>query len=73
MEINKQMNETDFPDRRDQLLDLLHKYEEIVALKGDQLGATDIIKHHISIPPGTPPTEFHIAKRKRLKRKLRSY
>ena len=36
-------------------MELLHKYDDIVALRGDQLGATDIIKHHISVPPGTPP------------------
>ena len=54
-QISSQLNPTDFPEYFDRLVDLLNKYEDTVALKGDKLGKTDIIKHHINIPPGTPP------------------
>ena len=53
--IEQQLNEVDFPDSKQDLLNLLGKYEKIVALRGDKLGSTDKIKHHIAIPPNTPP------------------
>ena len=50
-----QLNEVDFPDAREKLVKLLLKYDDIIALKGDTLGVTDKIKHHISVPRDTPP------------------
>ena len=54
-DIEKQLNQIDYPEYKERLIHLLGKYEKIIALKGDTLGVTDKIKHHIAIPRNTPP------------------
>ena len=53
--LESQLNQVDFPEWKPRLVALLTKYSDIVALKGDTLGVTDKIKHHISVPQNTPP------------------
>ena len=38
-----------------QVADILTKYSDVVALDGDALGKTDLIRHKIDIPPDAPP------------------
>ena len=53
--IGTQINKLDYPSYFHRLVELLVKYDDAIALKGDRLGKTNVIKHHINIPPGTPP------------------
>ncbi len=39
----------DYPEHRDSLLTLLHKYREVIALPGESLGVTDKAEHHIKL------------------------
>ena len=45
----------DFPEYRNQLIGILRKYRKAVAVKGDTLGKTSLIKHKIELLPGTRP------------------
>lgn len=45
----------DFPEVRQQVLDLLQKNRGAVAVGTEKLGRTDVIKHSISLIPGTSP------------------
>ena len=46
---------TDRPELEPQLLKLLAKYRKTVALPGDALGKTSVLKHTIKLKPGTQP------------------
>ena len=53
--LKEQLHPIDYPQYLNNLIDLLQKYSDVVALKGDSLGKTHVIKHHIAIPKDTPP------------------
>ena len=53
--IVEQINNVDFHEYKTRLVDLLMKYNQIVAVKGDPLGVTDRIKHHIAIKRDIDP------------------
>ena len=50
-----QLNKTDFVEQVPQLLQLLERNREAVALKGEPLGHTTRTQHHIPLKPGTNP------------------
>ena len=43
----------DFPEAHDKLSDLLNKFQDVIAIPGDTLGSTNVIKHNINLEPGT--------------------
>ncbi len=43
------------PDLEQELINLLLKHKAAVALPGDALGKTDLLKHQIKLNPGTQP------------------
>ena len=53
--ITNELNIVDFPEHREKLVNLLRKYDDIIAVKGDKLGVTNKIFHHIAIPENTKP------------------
>ena len=50
-----EFGKTDFPEHEKQLKDLLHDFEDTVALTGDALGLTSMISHKIDIPVDSKP------------------
>ena len=42
-------------DKKEELTNLLSSYKDVVALEGDRLGKTDIIKHVIDVPKDSKP------------------
>ena len=51
LQIIKELNKLDFPERSEQLVNLLEEFREVVAIKGDKLGRTSIVEHEIKIEP----------------------
>ncbi len=49
------LNSTSRPDLEQELINLLLKHNEAVALPGDALGKTNLLKHQIKLKPGTQP------------------
>ncbi len=45
----------DYPKHKGSLLTMLHKYREVIGLRGKSLGATDKAKRHIILKPGAKP------------------
>ncbi len=45
----------DYPEHKDSLLTLLHKYREFIALPAESLGAANKAEHHIKLKPETKP------------------
>ena len=53
--IISQISNTDYPAYFDRLINILMKYENVIALKGDNLGKTNVITHHINVPKNISP------------------
>ena len=53
--IDQQINNIDFPAHKNDLIDLLHKYSDVISLNNEKLGKTDVIYHHINIPRDSQP------------------
>ena len=51
----KHLSPTSRQDLDAELIDLLMRYRDAVALPGDALGRTSVLKHHIKLKPGTQP------------------
>ena len=46
---------SDFEEGKEQLLDLLLEFTDMIALKGDKLGITNVLSHSIVLEKGTKP------------------
>ena len=53
--VKEELQSIDFPNFRDRLLGLLSDCRNSVAIKGDELGRTSLVEHHIELMPGTRP------------------
>ena len=53
--LESEVNETDFPEHKKQLINILKKFRETVAIKGDHLGRTDVIQHKIILEKDAKP------------------
>ena len=53
--IREQVNNTDFKAYENELVNLLHEFKDIVAIKGDSLGITDKISHSINVEQNAKP------------------
>ncbi len=49
------VNIFDYPEGKNELLDLLASYRNAVALPGEPLGVTSHVSHHIALKPDTNP------------------
>ncbi len=49
------VNVVDYPEGKNELLDLLASYRKAVALPGEPLGVTSHVSHHIAMKPDTNP------------------
>ena len=49
------VNVVDYPEAKHSLLDLLHRYRDVVALPGESLGSTHHAQHYIKLKPNTQP------------------
>ena len=46
---------SDYPEYNTKILELLGRYPDVVACKGDKLGLTDVIEHKVVLEDGTGP------------------
>ena len=53
--LETEVNETDFPEHCGELIKILRKFRETVAIKGDKLGRTDVLQHKIILEEGAKP------------------
>ena len=53
--LDKELGKTDYPNVRNDLLKLLGKFRDTVALSGDPLGRTNLIEHNVTLEKGTKP------------------
>jgi len=53
--MHNHLKPTSRPDLEQSLINLLLTHSEAVALPGDALGKTSVLKHHIKLRPGTQP------------------
>ena len=49
------IKKTDYHDHIEELQELIWKYRDVVAVPGDKMGCTNVLKHHINLEPGTKP------------------
>ena len=53
--LNKEINQIHFPEKRTDLINLLKEFREVVATTGDKLGRTNVIQHKILLEEGAKP------------------
>ncbi len=55
LSFNSHVKVLDYPELKPSHLNLLNKYQDVIALPGELLGATDKTEHHIKLKPDTHP------------------
>ena len=53
--LEEEVNKTDFPGNRSELLGILQEYRDTVAIKGDKLGRTNVLQHKILLTDDAKP------------------
>ena len=63
--LETEVNEKDFPEHRNELISILRKFRETVAIKGDKFGRTDVLQHKSVLEEGSKPffiPNYHLPK-----------
>lgn len=53
--LKKKLQGSDYQEFNSRLIDLLNRYPDVVACKGDKLGLTNVIEHKVILEKGTGP------------------